>query len=40
MSQIWLYDLRKYNRVILKDDVVCFTDGSRIEQPGLAGTGV
>ena len=29
----------KYNRVILNDDVVCFTDGSRIEQLGLAWDG-
>jgi len=30
----------KFNRVTLKDDVVCFTDGSRYEQSGLAGAGV
>ena len=30
----------KYNGVILNDDVVCYTDGSRIERTGLAGAGV
>jgi len=29
-----------HNAVILNDDVVCFTDGSRIERTGLAGAGV
>jgi len=29
-----------YNAVILNDDGVCFTDGSRIERTGLAGAGV
>ena len=31
---------RKYNGIILNDDVVCYMDGSRIERAGLAGAGV
>jgi len=30
----------KYNGVILNDDVVCYTDDSRIKRTGLAGAGV
>jgi len=30
----------KYNGVILNDNIVCYTDGSRIERTGLAGAGV
>jgi len=30
----------KNNGIILNNDVVCFTDGSRFEQTGLSGAGV